>query len=701
MGRKLRKWVLGAGLWAVSSLTAQALRAATGEDLPKQGTVREEQGFKLRKEHDSLYWLNDWRLPYPVYQFQTGDVDGDGRADAMVGVVKSTRFYPEKARRLFIFKQVISTAAHSKGQVKARPLWLGSKLGGILEDFRYVAPAEGDSMGRIRALESTTDSLYVVTDYRWESFGMKFDQIDVEKLLDSIDYDIDVSGLSLADVRTLANAPAAQRGLPFMDAYIRGIYSRTTWYDSLMMVFDDNMQGVDPKEGESWRDAYMRSIKEHDMLKYNDVEKAFIQRMEAREAELKKQNFEVAEGLRVNMQNLLNPTQLKEFDPQLSQKLGEEGFAIVPARNAQLFQVYEENDYNEFPNFVTTDLYLQLYHLYIDCMLREVEEHKLLPMMVSFCQDMYQVLYNMERWAGDDETVKRIAHHNATYYNIAHRLFTGKYILTPDGDDVAMDEVRKATDAVNSPSFFMEDYHEIPFPYSLFRPRGHYTRTEGLQRYFRGMMWLQTVPFGMDNKDEVLAAIQQACALKSDKGAQKNYNTLNQLITFLMGDIDNLSLPQVMAEVEKTGLQMEELMHNDDQRDAPALPARRRGAPEHGGPRRQAHPARYAEGTRLHGGNGCFGRRADTAGGEDRLESPGRQSEVDEEAHERDRLERDHLHPVDEHAEGAEHLDEGREEPALLHGEPRVVEEGSERSPRLVGRAEARRHPLRQATYGC
>ena len=145
MGRKLRKWVLAAGLWAVSSLTAQALRAATGEDLPKQGTVREEQGFKLKKEHDSLYWLNDWRLPYPVYQFQTGDVDGDGRADAMVGVVKSTRFYPEKARRLFIFKQVISTAAHSKGQVKARPLWLGSEAGRHPRGL----PLRGASRGRL------------------------------------------------------------------------------------------------------------------------------------------------------------------------------------------------------------------------------------------------------------------------------------------------------------------------------------------------------------------------------------------------------------------------------------------------------------------------------------------------------------------------------------------------------------------------
>ena len=50
------------------------------------------------------------------------------------------------------------------------------EFGFCLEDFRYVAPAEGDSLGRIRALESTTDSLYVVSDYKWESFGMKFDR---------------------------------------------------------------------------------------------------------------------------------------------------------------------------------------------------------------------------------------------------------------------------------------------------------------------------------------------------------------------------------------------------------------------------------------------------------------------------------------------------------------------------------------------
>ena len=127
-------------------------------------TPREEQGFTLRKESDSLYWLNDWRLPYPVYQFQTGDVDGDGSPDALVGVIKSTRFYPKEGRRLFIFKQV---------NKKARPLWLGSKLGGILEDFRYID-------GKVLALESTTDSLYVVSTYHWGGFGMTFDRFIIK-----------------------------------------------------------------------------------------------------------------------------------------------------------------------------------------------------------------------------------------------------------------------------------------------------------------------------------------------------------------------------------------------------------------------------------------------------------------------------------------------------------------------------------------
>ena len=390
-------------------------------------------------------------------------------------------------------------------------------------------------------------------------------QINVEKLIDSIDYNMDISGLSLADVRTLRNAPAAQRGYPFKDAYLRGVFRTTTWYDSLMWAMDEKIEtsGIESKEDEPWRDFYYRIIEEKNLMNYTQQELDFMKRLKAREDSLVKQNFEVEKDLRVNIANLSNPTQLKDFDEQLSRHLAQEGFAIVPANHDQLFQLYEQNDYYEFPNFVTTDLYLQLYHQYIDCMLRELEENRLLPLMIRFTRDMHELLYNMERWAGSDETIEKIAHHNATFYNIAYKLFTGNYIFDREEGTIDADEVEKVTNAVNSTSDFMEDYKEILFPYSLFRPRGHYTRTEKLQRYFRGMMWLQTVPFGMNHKDEVLAAVMQACALKLDKQSQKNYEQLNQLITYLMGQSDNLSLMQVMAEVEKTGLQMEDLIHND------------------------------------------------------------------------------------------------------------------------------------------
>lgn len=122
--------------------------------------------FSLRQVNDTLHVLelsskqqvSKWPLPYPVYQFQTGDVDGDGKTDAMVGVIKSTRYFPEKGRRLFIFKNF-------EGHVRA--LWLGSRLGGILQDFRFVD-------GLIRSLETTADNRYVVAEYQWEHFGMGF-----------------------------------------------------------------------------------------------------------------------------------------------------------------------------------------------------------------------------------------------------------------------------------------------------------------------------------------------------------------------------------------------------------------------------------------------------------------------------------------------------------------------------------------------
>jgi len=147
-------------------LLAAALCAAAQHDRPLSP-------FRLTQQGDSLSTLiihtdsthSEWPLPYPVYRFCTGDVDGDGSEDALVGVVKATRYHPEMGRRLFIFKNY-------HGLI--RPLWLGSKLGGELCDFRFAD-------GRVRSMESVGEGRYVVAEYRWSGFGLVFERFVADR----------------------------------------------------------------------------------------------------------------------------------------------------------------------------------------------------------------------------------------------------------------------------------------------------------------------------------------------------------------------------------------------------------------------------------------------------------------------------------------------------------------------------------------
>ena len=375
--------------------------------------------------------------------------------------------------------------------------------------------------------------------------------IDVEKLLDSIDYNMDVSALGVGDLRVLRNAPAARQGFPFKDAYVRGIYESTTWYDSLMWQFDESLDfsNVKEKEGESWRDHYYRAADETEALKYSDEEQAFMKRLKEREDELLKLNFDVAEGQRVNVGNLINPQQLKDFDSQLCQQLAQNGFAIVPANHEQLFHIYEKNDYNQFPSFVTTDLYLQLYHLYVDCMLRELEEQKLMPLLKEFCEEGQKTL--AKRLIREKENVDERPYDTSgatewlvTYFKVANALLEEQ---APKSDVDALGEYERVMKSENANSEFL-GYTDVLFEYSLFRPRGHYTRNDNLKRYFRTMMWLQTVPFRTDVPFDMLKANILAVEVCDDHDNPRLYTLYKKLtepMNFLMGQPDDVSIEQV------------------------------------------------------------------------------------------------------------------------------------------------------------
>jgi len=59
------------------------------EEVPYNTQVIKE--FSLQKQHDSLYYLNviggevkdNWTLSYPVYRFCVGDIDQNGKNEAL------------------------------------------------------------------------------------------------------------------------------------------------------------------------------------------------------------------------------------------------------------------------------------------------------------------------------------------------------------------------------------------------------------------------------------------------------------------------------------------------------------------------------------------------------------------------------------------------------------------------------------------
>lgn len=372
--------------------------------------------------------------------------------------------------------------------------------------------------------------------------------LNVESLLDSLDLDMDISQLPLSDLRILENVFLAQKGYPFEDSYIRSIYQTTTWYDSLMWSFDENEDFFLPYKGYdeniSYRQDYYGRIKS-EVIAYTDEQQAFVDRVKAREAELQAKNFKPETDARVNMTNVVNPNLIKDVDPELWSMLGQNGFAIVPAKHQQLFHVYEQNDYHEFPAFVTTDLYLQLYHLYFDCMLREIEEQKLMPLLSEFCEEGQRIFTKRLQREREEEdglyNTLEATEWLVTYFTVANALLQDK---KPTSNTDVIQEYQRIMKSENAYSEFL-GYVDVPFEYSLFRPRGHYTRNDTLKRYFRTMMWLQTVPLRTDVPFDMLKANILANEVFDNAKLSALYKNLTGPMTFLMGKPDDVSIEQV------------------------------------------------------------------------------------------------------------------------------------------------------------
>ena len=169
------------------------------------------------------------------------------------------------------------------------------------------------------------------------------------------------------------------------------------------------------------------------------------------------------------------------------------GFVVVPYGEAEdIAAPYAALKDLQIPFFVTADTWLHLYHVQFDELLKTLEEEIFYADIVAVTDALLaeaEALY-----ASSDGLLKEAALRNVAFLSVARQLFIISDDPSSEPASGVPDYIAETVEAelalidkhggfADSPLFiYKEDY-------SQYVPRGHYTRSEKLKSYFKGMMW--------------------------------------------------------------------------------------------------------------------------------------------------------------------------------------------------------------------
>jgi hypothetical protein len=180
------------------------------------------------------------------------------------------------------------------------------------------------------------------------------------------------------------------------------------------------------------------------------------------------------------------------FTESQKQKLLENHFVVIPGRTSgptgykEIYDIYNEARENDIPQFITTDAVLHTYHILFDKILSTTEEDYLIRYLKEMDSMLVHESLNAYHTHSDD-LIRSSFKTLVAYFSVPLKLMDSTYQVP----DLVSDTVRQELELIEayagyeiSPLFgaYLEDY-------SQYKPRGHYTKTEELENYFKAMMW--------------------------------------------------------------------------------------------------------------------------------------------------------------------------------------------------------------------
>lgn len=288
----------------------------------------------------------------------------------------------------------------------------------------------------------------------------------------------EIEDLTVSELWVLRNAIFARYGRPFKTYELHALFMKQKWYKP--------------------SDAYKPSdLSEMDL--YN------VNLLYNRESELRQNDYrEVGQNKGIKFENVYNTYQYPEFNEEEKDMLSTNGFIVYPTNWGQLFHIYENNDYLGIPSFISVDAVLQLYHLYFDMTLRNIETDYLSSKLKILLDQTINELVKLRNNTSNPNIISAIDL-NLVYLGVSHYFIEdGKVQLKGGLSNLASKEIENCK---NQSGFQASGLLNREFDYSLFIPRGHYTRSEELKRFFLSMMWLGNAGLDLTKEKNILSSV--------------------------------------------------------------------------------------------------------------------------------------------------------------------------------------------------
>ncbi|TFG14277.1 DUF3160 domain-containing protein [Candidatus Thorarchaeota archaeon] len=208
-----------------------------------------------------------------------------------------------------------------------------------------------------------------------------------------------------------------------------------------------------------------------------------------------------------SLSNVVNQEDFRHLSEGAKQKITENGFVVITQNQfSQIYEILDGNYWTEIPNFITSDAVLHAFHVCYDLALREVEVYSFWDLLGNLTNSLLQEAYEVYEDAPEG-VWREAARLNIAYFTVAMCLLDNSTYIHPD----VVSEVNQVLGYIGNHTIMTDDWFmSYMEDFTQFVPRGHYTRSEVLSKYFLAMMWLGRVQFRLESLSNTRQAILMA-----------------------------------------------------------------------------------------------------------------------------------------------------------------------------------------------